>query len=165
MNNNACCAHKDPHKKEPEGVSRRDFLGLAGIGVAIAASFTAIAGIFRMTKATVHYEESRKFKIGMPAEFPVGTIKKLDDKKVFVFADTEGLYAISCICTHLGCIVSPTEWGFQCPCHGSKYNKDGKVIGGPAPRPLPWLEVSLHEDGNLVVDAAKEVKKGTKFTV
>ncbi|MBI4687639.1 MAG: ubiquinol-cytochrome c reductase iron-sulfur subunit [Nitrospirae bacterium] len=166
MSNNMYCAHRDPDKKgKEEGVSRRDFLGLAGIATAVVSSLAAVLGLVRFTKATVHYEESHKFKIGKPEEFPVGTIKKLDDKKVFIFADNEGLFAISAICTHLGCIVYPTEWGFQCPCHGSKYNEDGKVIGGPAPRPLPWLEVSMHEDGNVIVDAGKEVKKGTKFKV
>jgi cytochrome b6-f complex iron-sulfur subunit len=55
--------------------------------------------------------------------------------------------------------------GFQCPCHGSKYDRDGRVIAGPAPRNLPWLEISESEDGTLVVDAAKEVKIGTTFVV
>lgn len=155
----------DKGSEEKKGVSRRDFLGLASIGAAILSSLTVITGILRLTKANVHYEESRKFKIGKPEEFPVGTVKKLDDKRVFIFADEDGLYAISSVCTHLGCIVYQTEWGFQCPCHGSQYNRDGKVIAGPAPRNLPWLEVSRHVDGNLVVDAGREVKAGTKFKV
>lgn len=146
-----------------EGVSRRDFLGLASMGAAVLSFLVVLGGIFRMTKATVHYEESRNFKIGKPDEFPIGTVKVLDDKNVFIFSDNDGLHAISNVCTHLGCIISAVEWGFQCPCHGSKFDKSGKVIGGPAPRPLPWLEVSRHLDGNLMVNAAKEVKIGTKF--
>ncbi len=151
--------------RKKEGVSRRDFLSLASMGAAIVSFFAVLGGIFRMTKATVHYEESRKFKIGKPDEFPVGTTKVLDDKNVVIFTDNDGLHAISNICTHLGCIVSPVDWGFQCPCHGSKFDKKGKVIGGPAPRPLLWLEVSKHVDGNLVVNATKEVEIGTKFKV
>jgi cytochrome b6-f complex iron-sulfur subunit len=61
--------------------------------------------------------------------------------------------------------VALTDSGFQCPCHGSKYNREGKVIAGPAPRPLPWLEITESVDGTLVVDAAKEVKAGTVFKV
>jgi cytochrome b6-f complex iron-sulfur subunit len=59
--------------------------------------------------------------------------------------------------------VSITEWGFQCPCHGSKYNENGKVIGGPAPRNLSWLEISRNVDGSLEVDTAKSVSAGTKY--
>lgn len=146
-------------------ISRRDFLGLASLGAVVLSSFTALAGILRLTKPNVYYEESKKFKIGKPENFPVGLVKNLEDQKIFIFSGTDGLHAISKTCTHLGCIVAITETGFQCPCHGSKYNRQGKVIGGPAPRPLPWLEISQSVDGTLVVDAAKEVKVGTIFKV
>jgi cytochrome b6-f complex iron-sulfur subunit len=151
--------------RDDEGVSRRDFLGLASLWALILSSLTVLAGIFRMTKADVYYEESRKFEIGKPEEFPPGTVRKIDDKRVFIFADNEGFYAVSSICTHLGCIVHVAEEGFQCPCHGSKFNKNGNVMSGPAPRNLPWLEMSRHVDGNLVVDASREIQTGTKFKV
>jgi cytochrome b6-f complex iron-sulfur subunit len=146
-------------------ISRRDFLGLASLGAVILSSVTALAGILRFTKPSVYYEESQKFKIGKPENFPAGLVKNLEDRKVFIFSDTDGLHAISKICTHLGCIVALTDSGFQCPCHGSKYNRQGKVVAGPAPRPLPWLEISQTVDGTLVVDAAKEIKAGTIFKV
>ena len=151
--------------RDKEGMSRRDFLGLASLWALILASLTVLAGIFRMTKADVYYEESRKFKIGKPEEFPAGTVKKLDDKKVFIFSDNDGFYAVSSVCTHLGCIVHADNGGFQCPCHGSKFNKNGKITAGPAPRSLPWIEVSRHVDGNLVVDASRDIQAGTKFKV
>lgn len=148
-----------------EGISRREFLGLASLWTTIVSFLTVLAGTFRMTKASVHYEESLEFRIGKADEFPVGTLKKLDDKNVFIFSDSDGLHAISSVCTHLGCVVSATDWGFQCPCHGSKFNKQGKVIGGPAPRPLQWYKISKHVDGNLVVDRGKEVAIGTKYGI
>jgi cytochrome b6-f complex iron-sulfur subunit len=151
--------------QDKAGVSRRDFLGLASLGAVILSSLTVLIGIFRTPKPNVRYEESRKFKIGKPESFPVGTEKNLDDRKVLVFADNDGYHAMSSVCTHLGCIVYSTEWGFQCPCHGSQYTKDGKVIAGPAPRRLPWYEINQHMDGNLVVNATKEIKPGTKFKV
>mgnify|MGYP001558563206 FL=1 len=153
-------SNKTDEKKE---VSRRDFLGLASIGMAVLASIPVIGGAFRMVKANVRYEESTKFKIGMLEDFPVGSVKKIDDKKVFIFSDENGLFAMTAVCTHLGCIVFKTEWGFQCPCHGSQYNGSGKVIGGPAPRSLAWFEISQDIDGTLVVDASKEVSPGTKY--
>lgn len=39
-------------------------------------------------------------------------------------------------CTHLGCRVSAVEAGFACPCHGSRFDRHGAVLHGPAPRPL-----------------------------
>jgi cytochrome b6-f complex iron-sulfur subunit len=131
----------------------------------ILSSLTVLAGVLRFTKPSVYYEESKKFKIGKPESFPQGVVKKLEDKRVYIFSDNDGLHAISSVCTHLGCLVAITEAGFQCPCHGSVFTRDGKVIAGPAPRNLPWWEISQGVDGTLIVDAAKEVKRGTTFKV
>jgi len=148
---------------EKTEITRRDFLGLAAIGGAIISSLSVLTGVFRMFKPNVRYEESTKFKLGKAEDYPSGTIRKLDEKGLFIFSKEDGLYAISAICTHLGCIVNQTEWGFQCPCHGSRYNETGKVIAGPAPRNLDWHEISLALDGTLEVDTAKKVPVGTKF--
>lgn len=148
---------------EKGGVSRRAFLGLAAFGTAILSAVGVIAGSLRLVKPNVYYEETKKFKIGKPENFPVGTFKKLDEKNMFIFSDDDGIYAISAVCTHLGCIVYQTEWGFQCPCHGSKYDSVGRIIGGPAPRPLEWYEIRQEVDGTLVVDSAKVVPVGTKY--
>ena len=69
------------------------------------------------------------------------------------------------MCTHLGCIVAQSAQGFACPCHGSKFDTKGNVVGGPAPRALPWLEVSRAADGQLLVLADNEVPAGTRFKV
>jgi cytochrome b6-f complex iron-sulfur subunit len=145
-------------------VTRRNFLGLASLGALFLSSVSVLGGILRMTKPTVKFEEPTRFKIGSIDDFPNGIVKKLDDKGVFIFSTDEGLHAISSICTHLGCIVAVGEAGFVCPCHGSKYNESGKVIGGPAPRNLAWLEISRSVDGGLEVDTAMEVPPGTRFT-
>ena len=70
---------------------------------------------------------------------------------------------MSMVCTHLGCIVGESAEGFKCPCHGSRFDPVGDVLGGPAPRPLRWLEVSRAADGSLVVDAKREVPQGTFY--
>jgi cytochrome b6-f complex iron-sulfur subunit len=150
---------------ESEGTTRRDFLGLASMWAFFVAMFVGAAGSFRMLKPTVRFEAPSSFKIGKPENFPAGLVKVLDEKGVVVFSKSDGLHAISTTCTHLGCVVQVKEHGFDCPCHGSKYNDEGRVIGGPAPRPLPWYKVSMSIDGNLVVDTATEVPEGTKFMV
>lgn len=152
-------------KENVGAVSRRDFLSMAALGAAIVSLAAVFAGTLRLLKPTVTYEDATKFKIGKPENFPIGVVHKLDDKGVFIFSGEDGLHAISSICTHLGCMVSITETGFQCPCHGSKYDNNGKVTGGPAPRNLAWLDISRNIDGTLNVDTAKEVPTGTKFRI
>lgn len=64
-----------------------------------------------------------------------------------------GLMALYHTCVHLGCRVpwcQTSQW-FECPCHGSKYNKYGEWVGGPAGRGLDRFTASI-ENGNLVVD-------------
>ena len=69
--------------------------------------------------------------------------------------------AISTVCTHLGCTVTPTETGFDCPCHGSQYDERGDVIGGPAPKSLAWYQVTVAPSGELVVDKHVTVEPET----
>ena len=52
--------------------------------------------------------------------------------------------AFSAVCTHLGCVIQTTETGFDCPCHGSRFDARGEVLNGPAVQPLS-TEVSLDE--------------------
>ena len=51
-------------------------------------------------------------------------------------------------CTHLGCTFpwNPNDNQFQCPCHGSRYDPDGRVVRGPAPLPLRLAHVTVEED-------------------
>ena len=59
-------------------------------------------------------------------------------------------FALLAECTHLGCLVSDEPLGgFACPCHGSKYSREGSVTRGPAPRSLKLARVEVGADGNL----------------
>ena len=74
------------------------------------------------------------------SEIPVGSGKIFTAEKVVVTQPTSGDFkAFSAVCTHMGCIVSQISNGtIDCPCHGSRYSiKDGSVVAGPAPSPLP----------------------------
>lgn len=64
-----------------------------------------------------------------------------------------GVVALYQKCVHLGCRVpwcASSQW-FECPCHGSKYNRVGEKTGGPAPRGLDRFNVSVN-NGTLVID-------------
>ncbi len=69
-----------------------------------------------------------------------GGIVEQAGEKLAAFMDAEGeLHLMSARCTHMGCTVgwNPAESMFDCPCHGSRFGPDGKVVNGPAARPLP----------------------------
>ncbi len=159
-------------KQQPTGsrldaprVKRRSFLSLAALGSFFAAMATAMAGVLRLPKPAVLPGPVHRFKMGFPEQFAVGSETRFEKENIFVFRDLRGIYAVSATCTHLGCTVGRSAEGFACPCHGSRFGPSGEVLGGPAPRALPWLELGRAADGQLVVFADNEVPEGTRFRV
>lgn len=72
----------------------------------------------------------------------------------------DGLMAMWWRCVHLGCRApwcSPSA-GFECPCHGSKYNLLGEYQAGPAPRNLDRFAVEVTADGRLIIDTGTIVQ-------
>ena len=70
------------------------------------------------------------------------------------------IYALSTVCTHLGCTPNwrEAEQKYKCPCHGSGFRKSGKNFEGPAPRPLERFAISLAGDGQILVDKTRSFK-------
>ena len=150
--------------------SRRSFLstmGFIGLGSGFVSLIGVAQGVFAFWFPAAPYEPSKKSKIGLPEDFPKGETKMLTFEKenVFVFHNDEGLYAMSARCTHVGCAVTPTATGFICPCHGSKFDGNGKNTEGPAPTPLKWLAVSRAPDGQIVLDRGTFVEPGPESTL
>jgi cytochrome b6-f complex iron-sulfur subunit len=143
---------------------RRDFLAGAAFWTTLGTLGFAALGIARMPKPGVFPGQSSVLKIGTPGEYPVSSEpQRVPGQNLFVLHDAEGFAALGAVCTHLGCIVAASPSGFDCPCHGSKFGPDGRVIQGPAPSPLAWYEMSLAPDGQIVVDTRKTVPVGTKY--
>ncbi|MDP3988342.1 MAG: Rieske 2Fe-2S domain-containing protein [Candidatus Levybacteria bacterium] len=73
-----------------------------------------------------------------------GKVIEINGEQAAVSKDDNGnITAVSAVCTHMECIV---EWNknqktWDCPCHGSKFSKDGKVLQGPAQKDLPKVEI------------------------
>lgn len=149
--------------KTEKPVTRRDFIATVGKGATIGGLGLAAIGLLRAAVPSVLPDPSKQFKAGVPADFPKGVARNMDEENVMIFRDEGGLFAISKVCTHLGCIVEFKGDRFTCPCHGSGFDKNGKVTQGPAPKPLDWLEVSLMPTGHILVDRAKPVPLGTKL--
>ncbi len=149
---------------EPEPLPRRDFLGLAAAWSALAALLFALFGALRLPRAAVVPVPARKFRVTLPETLAPGDAFLPPGRSVAVFRDAEGVFAISRVCTHLGCIVKSEADGFHCPCHGSRFAPDGKVVKGPAPKALAWLAVARVAPGTYLVDEGKPVPLGTKVT-
>lgn len=148
---------------DPEPIPRRDFLGLASLWSAGATLLFAAVGMLRLPKAAVVSSRSRKFRVALPESLPPGEPLVPPGRSVAVFRDGEGVWAVSTVCTHLGCIVKTSTGGFECPCHGSRFDPQGTVVKGPAPTALPWLAVALDGD-TCIVDEGETVPAGTKVS-
>jgi cytochrome b6-f complex iron-sulfur subunit len=149
---------------DPEPIPRRDFLGLAAFYATAASLLFALFGIARLPRAAVIPAPSKKFKVTLPDSLPAGGALVPVGRSVAIFRDAAGVYAISTVCTHLGCIVKQAPDGFHCPCHGSRFKPDGTVSHGPAPAPLKWLAVKKVSAGSYVVDEGTPVPPGTRET-
>lgn len=144
-------------------ISRRRFFNMVGWFGAILSALLFLVSSLRFFFPNVLYEAPRVFKIGGPQDYPDGSRTMLEETKLFVLHDQTGYWIISAVCTHLGCTVAPKEFGFACPCHGSVYDRDGNVTGGPAPKALAWYPLSQAGDGRLVVDQSKEMDHSYRF--
>jgi len=75
------------------------------------------------------------------ADVPLNGALVFQKERLAVIKDNTGFYALSLVCTHLGCTVTVSENSFSCPCHGSLFNRQGKVDRGPASEPLRRLKL------------------------
>ena len=149
----------------PEPMPRRDFLGLGATWSALATLFFALLGTTRLPRAAVVPVPSRKFRVTLPESLPAGEPFFPPGRSIAIFRDGEGVFAISKVCTHLGCIVKAEGDEFHCPCHGSRFARNGAVIKGPAPKSLAWVSVTRVAAGTYVIDEGKTVPLGTKVSV
>jgi Rieske Fe-S protein len=67
--------------------------------------------------------------------------------KIVITRTGSDVHAFSSVCTHQGCRVNKvTDGTIDCPCHGSRFDAStGKVVGGPAPSPLPAVQVTVRD--------------------
>lgn len=168
-----------PPDPQAIGVSRRQFLnrsiigfmglGLTGFGAAVlgflwppfVTGFGSIinAGEISEIKSQIR-DSSGFFKIPEGklwiTEYPASSLEKARE----IYSPDElagmeqGLVALYWKCPHLGCTVPgcvSSQW-FECPCHGSQYNRVGEKRGGPAPRGMDRFKTSVNNKGELLID-------------
>ena len=142
------------------GIARRDFLNEVTLGALAVAGLGSGVVTYQYFSPNVLFEPPTRFRAGIPDRYTVNSVTFLQDQQVYIVRTPAGFYAVSAVCTHLGCVTQwkPEANQIACPCHGSKFQPDGKKVEGPAPRPLPHFAIALSADGDLVVDKLEIVK-------
>jgi len=141
-------------------LNRREFfvrLGLGSLGIAAAGT---VAFGYQFLSPNVLYEPSPIINAGKPESYALDSVTLDVNSGIYIIHSKEGFFSLSAVCTHLGCLTAwkPDSGIIACPCHGSKFKRDGEKIEGPAPRPLPWKRVWLSEDGDLMVDRSVDIR-------
>jgi cytochrome b6-f complex iron-sulfur subunit len=146
-------------------MGRRQFMNLLSFG---AVTGTAIGGLYPVIKFFIPASSgsggggvTAKDALGNDiivsdylTDHPVGDRSLVQglkgDPTYLVVTEDKTLtnYGINAVCTHLGCVVpwNANENKFMCPCHGSQYNSEGKVVRGPAPLSLALANATVTDD-------------------
>jgi glycine/D-amino acid oxidase-like deaminating enzyme/nitrite reductase/ring-hydroxylating ferredoxin subunit len=107
-----------------------------------ATPFVSVEGIKQNLDVGVHWVGDRIKGIGnsfVDVASGEGKLVTVDGKKIAAYGDEAGeIHAVSAVCPHLGCVVAwnSAEKSWDCPCHGSRFNYDGKVLHGPTVKDL-----------------------------
>ena len=163
---------KPPAPAAKAAMPRRSFFSWMTLAwTAFTASMLAAAtATTRFMFPNVLFEPPPTFKAGFPNEIQVGQVDERFKQKFAVWlvrtafdqwANASGIFALSTVCTHLGCTPNwlEAEQKFKCPCHGSGYYKTGVNFEGPTPRPLERFAISLADDGQILVDKSRKFQQ------
>ena len=138
-----------------EGINRREFMSYAYAGA--LSLLTLESGLATYQFMYPRFREGEfggKFLLGDAAVLPqIGIDPEANTNGKFWLINTdEGPRALYMVCTHLGCLYKwePSANRFECPCHGSKFSREGHYIRGPAPRSLDQFIIEIVQEGNIV---------------
>ena len=153
-------------------LDRRSFMayGLwaAAIALVVEGGVISVQAMRALPKTAAF---GSKFEAGKVSDFEVGSVTYFLDGRFYVSRLPGGLLALYRKCTHLGCVVPwrPDEQAednlagsgrFNCPCHGSRFDRYGTVKGGPAPRPLDIFPIEI-DGGKVIVDTGTIITRSS----
>jgi nitrite reductase/ring-hydroxylating ferredoxin subunit len=131
------------------GISRRDFLKIAGTAILTACGLLGLGGLIRFLDTQTDPVPPTDFDLGPASNYAVSSRTLRPEIPAIVLRTTSGFTALNLVCTHLGCTVESKPEGFTCPCHGSRFDPQGKITRGPAQKPLNSLRTGITSDGKL----------------
>ena len=139
--------------------NRRAFFTKIGLGSLGITAIGTMAFAYEFLSPNVLYEPSPIISVGKPENFAPDSVTMDVNSGIYLVRAAEGFFALSAVCTHLGCL---TTWNqdlgiIACPCHGSHFTRTGQKIEGPAPKPLPWLRTWVSDEGDLMVDRSTNI--------
>ena len=133
------------------GSRRRDFFKALAYYAMAGTGVLAIGGLLSFLNFEAEPPRQTDYDLGPAADYAVGSRTVAAEVPALLMRTTDGFVALSLVCTHLGCTVDTESDGFACPCHGSRYDGQGRVVRGPAQRQLQRLRVETDKDGRLIV--------------
>ena len=148
---------------EKTGLGRRDFLRMfAGLPLWLTSA-AVLAGLERYLSFEVEPPPQTLFIVGPPEDYPIGSITPVSEAKAALYHDDRGFFALSMVCTHLGCTIKKADSSYECPCHGSRFDLRGSVVNGPAASSLAPVAVAQDAQGRLLIDTGREVARELRF--
>jgi cytochrome b6-f complex iron-sulfur subunit len=132
-------------------VSRRDFLRLTRNGLIWLSAVLGLGGLVRFLDYEPNPAPKTEFDLGSATNYPPGSRTLLANVPAMLIHAESGFSALSLTCTHLGCTVEQNKNEFLCPCHGSHFDLNGKLLHGPAAQPLASLRIERTKDGKLIL--------------
>ena len=150
----------EPDPETSKELNRRDFFLKLGLGsLSIAAAGTTVFA-YQFLSPNVLFEPSPIVNAGRPDSYPIDSVTLDVNSGIYLIHAKEGFFALGAVCTHLGCLTAwkPELGIIACPCHGSKFKREGEKIEGPAPKPLPWLRTWVSDEGDLMVDRSATIR-------
>ncbi|MBI5029892.1 MAG: Rieske 2Fe-2S domain-containing protein [Chloroflexi bacterium] len=146
-------------------MTRRNFLINLGYGVFLAASGLVAAMFARFLTPNIVTPSPGPVEIGTPDEYAVGSLTHVENARAYIGRDERGYYAVVAICTHLGCTPYVEGDEYACPCHGSRFARDGRALATPATRALDHAFVGRNANGKLFVDRSRTVDADYRLSV
>lgn len=132
-------------------LSRRDFFKLITTALLAISGALGLGALIRFLGFQTEPPVKTAFDIGPVDQYPLGSRSLIAEVPAVLIHSASGFTALSLVCTHLGCTVEQKDGGFACPCHGSLYDVNGKVLRGPAQKALRALRVEITADKHVVL--------------